>query len=90
MEMLDVLNRLKEINESTPGLVDDAIDNVTRTNPKQTEAIVSEDSEDYSKMTDERINSTTYNAVMANAYAGDASAIEDEMEKRNLEENKKH
>ena len=44
MEMLDVLNRLKEINESTPGLVDDAIDNVTRTNPKQTEAIVSEDS----------------------------------------------
>jgi hypothetical protein len=88
MEMLDVLNRLKEINESTPGLVDDAIDNVTRTNPKQTEAIVSEDSEDYSKMTDEKLIQT-YNAVMANAYAGDAGAIEDEMEKRNLEENKK-
>ena len=88
MEMLDVLNRLKEINESTPGLVDDAIDNVTRTNPKQTEAIVSEDSQDYSKMTDKELTDT-YNAVMANAYAGDAGAIEDEMEKRNLEENKK-
>ena len=88
MEMLDVLNRLKEINESTPGLVDDAIDNVTRTNPKQNEAIVSEDSQDYSKMTDKELIDT-YNAVMANAYAGDAGAIEDEMEKRNLEENKK-
>jgi len=94
MEMLDVLNRLKEINESTPGLVDDAIDNVTRTNPKQTEAIVSaeaivsEDSQDYSKMTDKELTDT-YNAVMANAYAGDAGAIEDEMKKRNLEENKK-
>ena len=88
MEMLDVLNRLKEINESTPGSVDDAIDNVTRTNPKQTEAIVSEDSQDYSKMIDKELIDT-YNAVMANAYAGDAGAIEDEMEKRNLEENKK-
>ena len=88
MEMIDVLNRLKEINESTPGLVDDAIDNVTRTNPKQTEAIVSEDSQDYSKMTDEKLIQT-YNAVMANAYPGDADAIEDEMKKRNLEESKK-
>jgi len=42
--------------------------------------------EDYSKMTDEEVV-MTYNAVMANAYAGDECALEDEMEKRNLDEN---
>ena len=41
--------------------------------------------EDYSKMTDEEVV-MTYNAVMANAYPGDECAIEDEMEKRNLED----
>ena len=41
--------------------------------------------EDYSKMTDEELV-MTYNAVMANAYPGDECAIEDEMEKRNLED----
>ena len=40
--------------------------------------------EDYSKMTDEEVV-MTYNAVMANAYAGDECALEDEMEKRNLD-----
>jgi hypothetical protein len=34
MEMIDVLNRLKEIQESQPGLVDDAVANVEKTNPK--------------------------------------------------------
>ena len=34
MEMIDVLQRLKEIAESRPELVKDAVDNVTRTNPK--------------------------------------------------------
>ena len=42
--------------------------------------------EDYSKMTDSELL-MTYNAVMANAYAGDECALEDEMEKRNLDEN---
>ena len=32
--MIDVLQRLKEIAESRPELVKDAVDNVTRTNPK--------------------------------------------------------
>jgi len=40
--------------------------------------------EDYSKMTDAEIV-MTYNAVMANAYPGDECALEDEMEKRNLD-----
>ena len=40
--------------------------------------------EDYSKMTDERLVET-YNAVMANAYIGDECAIEDEMQKRGLD-----
>jgi hypothetical protein len=88
MEMIDVLNRLKEIQESRPGVVDDAVANLENLNPKQTEAIVSKGAEDYSKMTDEKLIQT-YNAVMANAYPGDADAIEDEMKKRNLEESKK-
>ena len=40
--------------------------------------------QDYSKMTDADLV-MTYNAVMANAYTGDECAIEDEMEKRNLD-----
>ena len=35
MEMIDVLTKLKEIAESKPELVKDAVDNVTRTNPKE-------------------------------------------------------
>ncbi len=34
MEMIDVLTKLKEIAESRPELVKDAVDNVERTNPK--------------------------------------------------------
>jgi len=34
MEMIDVLTKLKEIAESKPELVKDAVDNVERTNPK--------------------------------------------------------
>ena len=33
MEMIDVLTKLKEIAESKPELVKDAVDNVERTNP---------------------------------------------------------
>ena len=33
--MIDVLTKLKEIAESKPELVKDAVDNVTRTNPKE-------------------------------------------------------
>ena len=156
MEMIDVLNRLKEIQESRPGVVDDAVANLENLNPKQpvpediddhgmivlqkagfdpakvkaymavfndhgdtsdidqmniekvgladamsmvlashdvenesvSEAPQTTGAEDYSKMTDEKLIQT-YNAVMANAYPGDADAIEDEMKKRNLEESKK-
>ena len=42
--------------------------------------------EDYNTMTDSELVQT-YNAVMANAYPGDESAIEAEMHKRNLDEN---
>jgi len=35
MEMIDVLQKLKEIAETKPELVKDAVDNVTRTNPKE-------------------------------------------------------
>ena len=35
MEMIDVLQKLKEIAETKPELVADAVDNVQRTNPKQ-------------------------------------------------------
>ena len=35
MEMLDVLRRLKEIAETKPELVKDAVENVERTNPKE-------------------------------------------------------
>ena len=156
MEMIDVLNRLKEIQESRPGVVDDAVANLENLNPRQpvpediddhgmivlqkagfdpakvkaymavfndhgdtsdidqmnmekvgladamsmvlashdvenesvSEAPQTTGAEDYSKMTDEKLIQT-YNAVMANAYPGDADAIEDEMKKRNLEESKK-
>jgi len=147
MEMIDVLQRLKEIQESRPGVVDDAVANLENLNPKTEGAVkamlmdleqdaaelskeefikkhgsshmdiwnrvqnekeefgengegdseldrikhlsgMQEDSQDYSKMTDKELIDT-YNAVMANAYAGDAGAIEDEMQKRNLRENKK-
>ena len=35
MEMIDVLTRLKEIAESKPELVKDAVENVEKTNPKE-------------------------------------------------------
>ena len=38
MEMIDVLTRLRDIAESRPELVKDAVDNVTRTNPKVDES----------------------------------------------------
>ena len=38
MEMIDVLQKLKEIAESRPELVKDAVDNVSRTNPKVDES----------------------------------------------------
>jgi len=38
MEMIDVLQKLKEIAESKPELVKDAVDNVSRTNPKVDES----------------------------------------------------
>jgi hypothetical protein len=57
-------------------------------NESVSEAPQTTGAEDYSKMTDEKLIQT-YNAVMANAYPGDADAIEDEMKKRNLEESKK-
>ena len=34
MEMIDVLKKLQEIAETKPELVKDAVENVTRTNPK--------------------------------------------------------
>ena len=37
MEMIDVLQKLREIAETKPELVADAVDNVQRTNPKQEE-----------------------------------------------------
>ena len=40
--------------------------------------------EDYGRMTDEQLVQT-YNAVMANAYPGDESAIETEMERRGID-----
>ena len=38
MEMIDVLTKLKEIAESKPELVKDAVDNVEKTNPKVDES----------------------------------------------------
>ena len=38
MEMIDVLTRLKEIAESKPELVKDAVENVEKTNPKVDES----------------------------------------------------
>jgi len=38
MEMIDVLTKLREIAESKPELVKDAVDNVSRTNPKVDES----------------------------------------------------
>jgi hypothetical protein len=38
MEMIDVLQKLREIAETKPELVKDAVDNVTRTNPKVDES----------------------------------------------------
>ena len=35
MEMIDVLTKLKEIAESKPELVKDAVENVEKTNPKE-------------------------------------------------------
>ena len=37
MEMIDVLQKLKEIAETKPGLVKDAVENVEKTNPKMDE-----------------------------------------------------
>ena len=53
-------------------------------NNKQSEVQMAKYTEDYSKMTDEEVV-MTYNAVMANAYAGDECALEDEMEKRGID-----
>jgi hypothetical protein len=41
--------------------------------------------EQYPNMTDEQLVQT-YNAVMANAYPGDAAALEDEIQRRGIEE----
>ena len=46
MEMIDVLTRLKEIAESKPELVKDAVENVERTNPKINEGGVKRQMED--------------------------------------------
>jgi len=35
MEMIDVLKKLQEIAETKPEVVKDAVENVTRTNPKE-------------------------------------------------------
>ena len=40
MEMIDVLTKLKEIAESKPELVKDAVENVEKTNPKVDEGAV--------------------------------------------------
>ena len=40
MEMIDVLTKLKEIAESKPELVKDAVENVEKTNPKEVTLLV--------------------------------------------------
>ena len=40
----------------------------------------------YKNLTDQELLDT-YNAVMANAYPGDEGELQDEMERRNLEDN---
>lgn len=53
MEMIDVLQKLKEIQESNPGLVDDAVASVEKTNPKVEEGALKQamhdDAENMSK-----------------------------------------
>jgi hypothetical protein len=79
MEMIDVLQKLKEIAESRPELVKDAVDNVTRTNPKVDESgmkrAMEDDAESMSK--DEFVKK--YGSAMASfweAYNGAEEAVE--------------
>jgi len=79
MEMIDVLTKLKEIAESKPELVKDAVDNVERTNPKVDESATKRAMEDDAESMTRAEFIEKYGSAMAGfweAYNGTEEAVE--------------
>ena len=79
MEMIDVLTKLREIAESKPELVKDAVDNVERTNPKVDESATKRAMEDDAESMTRAEFIEKYGSAMAGfweAYNGTEEAVE--------------
>jgi hypothetical protein len=72
MEMIDVLTRLKEIAESKPELVKDAVENVERTNPK---AVTEGGMKDYLHSEAEKLSRKEFLEKHGSSLAGFYDAI---------------
>jgi len=85
MEMIDVLQRLKEIAESKPELVKDAVENVSRTNPKVDESKIKRQMEDDAESMSKKEFVEKYGSAMAgfwhayNGYEESAGGVNDMM-----------
>ena len=82
MEMIDVLTKLREIAESKPELVKDAMDNVERTNPKVDESATKRAMEDDAESMTRAEFIEKYGSAMAGfweAYNGtEESAVQED------------
>tara|TARA_B100001057_G_scaffold24543_1_gene22633 strand:- start:396 stop:1250 length:855 start_codon:yes stop_codon:yes gene_type:complete len=82
MEMIDVLTKLKEIAESKPELVKDAVENVEKTNPKVDESATKRAMEDDAESMTKEQFIEKYGSAMAGfweAYNGTEEAVEGKM-----------
>jgi len=82
MEMIDVLTKLKEIAESKPELVKDAVENVEKTNPKVDESATKRAMEDDAESMTKEQFIEKYGKAMAGfweAYNGTEEAVEGKM-----------
>ena len=91
MEMIDVLTRLKEIAESKPELVKDAVENVEKTNPKIDEGAMKRQMEDDAESMSKEDFIKKYGSAMADfwhSYNGYDEATEGkkEMKKETVKE----
>jgi hypothetical protein len=79
MEMIDVLQKLKEIAESKPELVKDAVENVERTNPK---AVTEGGMKDYLHDEAEKLSREEFIKKHGESLAGFWDSINDEPESK--------
>jgi len=83
MEMIDVLTKLKEIAESKPELVKDAVENVEKTNPKIDESAMKRQMEDDAESMSKEEFVEKYGSAMAgfwhayNGYEESAGGVND-------------